>query len=130
MIKAQFKLETQGGDFQTLVTAPIAGNVQYFNPVTPVVPVYADFPEEPGSNLPDPSNPNDDDQPPFDADDVSLVTDPTDPSVSLDPEGTGEIGLVWDDNNIWKAWDIPTTPTYGDITPADFVAATDTVVDV
>ena len=75
---------TQGGDYQTLITTPIASEVQYYDPVVPIAPVYANFPEEPGNNLPDSEDLDDADaQPPFSEEDDNMVNRPGDPSTAV-----------------------------------------------
>jgi hypothetical protein len=129
-VNGQFKQETQGSGYQTLVTTPIVGNVVWFNPVTPVAPAYVNFPEAPGSGLPDPDNPSEDDEPPFTPEDLVVANTPEDPNTALAQLSAATGGIVWDDISIWQVWNIPSSPEYGNITPTGFDAGTETITDV
>jgi len=116
-LDAVFKLETQGVGFQTVVTTPPIGQVRLFNPVVPVAPVYAAFPELPEAVAPDPSNIEIGDIPPYTPDDVDKATKPEDPHSS--GGGVGGVGgfgeragvrakavVIWDASTVWDVNDV------------------------
>jgi len=112
--RAQFRLETQGGDYQVLVAAPVKGEVKFYNPVMPVAPTYTNFPEEPETSLADPTNPTAADEPPFDAEDLELVDSPEDPSSAVSNAG---VAIAWDASTVWQVDKIPTIPIFTAVTP-------------
>ena len=120
-VQGVFQKETQGGSFQTAVTQPLDGTVIYFNPVTPTIPVYSIYPPDPQLTIPDPANPTEEDEPPFDASDSAPWSVPQDPALSAEQYRSvgGPPGMVWDDDSLWGVENIPNTPTYTDYTPSN-----------
>ncbi len=128
-LTAVFKLETQGTGFQTIVATPPAGNVKFFNPVTPVMPTYASFPESEDLYVPDPASIVGSDIPPFSSDDIEKAVVPHDPFIS--GGGTGGVNkwgermgprskelIVWDGSTLWSVKNAFTVPSFNDVTPA------------
>ena len=129
-IVGEYQKETQGGSYQTLVTQPMDAEVQYFNPVLPLAPVYAAFPEDPTSSYADPSAITEEDEPPFDALDQQIVSKPQDPSVTASQSYVGgSDGMCWDATHLWKVESIPTNPIYTDYTPNGAGTITDGAFD-
>jgi hypothetical protein len=122
IVNPEYKLETQGGDFQTLTTTPINSGVQFFDPVVPLAPVYDAYPEEAGNTSPDTTDLGAaGNEPPFDPGDEQMVSKPQDPSTAyggggISPDGT--IAVVWNDTQIWGGINVTTSPAWFDITPA------------
>jgi hypothetical protein len=117
---AEYQKETTGGSYQTLVTAPLDGEVQYFQPVLPLAPTYAEYPEDPTSSYADPANITEDDEPPFDGVDQQIVSLPQDPSITAaQTYSDGKTGMCWDGTHLWEVRNIPGNPVYTDYTPAD-----------
>ena len=114
-----FQKETQGTSYQTMVTLPIDGQVQYYHPVMPVAPTYADFPEDANANLADPTAPAEEDDPPFSPEDVAVVNWPQSPLTTVNNSYVpGGEGMVWDDDSLWGVKNIHSNPVYTDYTPS------------
>jgi hypothetical protein len=128
LVQAEYKLETQGGNWQTLVSTPIASGVVFYDPVVPIAPVYENFPEEPGNALSDSTDLGaEDNQPPFSEEDENIVNKPEDPGTGTTGGGqssNGRIAVVWDDDNAWATDDIMGAPSYMDVTPLGSVSGT------
>ena len=127
-LTAMFKLETQEAGFQTIVATPPIGQVRYLNPIQPVAPTYAAFPEQEAAYTPDPSNIEDGDEPIFSPDDVDKAINPTDPHQTA--TGAGERAgaqahavVIWDASTVWDVKRVQTVPAYLDITPSPLIGS-------
>jgi len=120
ILNADFQLETQGSGYQTLITTPLESGVNYYNPVVPIAPVYANFPEEPNSELADPSAPTQEDAPPFSQEDVAIVNSPNDPATTAAAISGSypDVALIWQSDKAWKVIGLTSgNPYFYDVTP-------------
>ena len=125
IITARYLLETEGSsDYQVAATIPTSPPTTINTPVTPVVPGYPEMPSDPDILYPDPSDPDEDDTPPFGGDDLVPITpDPQPP-----PQGQGNVGVLWSASTIMKVTGTSLQPTYADYTPQNKEVAD--IVDV